>query len=110
MAANPLELYGNCIAILHSDSVVSIYGHLKQNSLMVKLGDRVKEQQEIAQIGVSGSSFFPHLHFEIRTSVQHTGEGLPSYFSDVYRQDGSGLKKLRSGLVETGNIIITRQE
>ncbi len=108
MATNPLELYGNCIAILHSDGVVSIYGHLKQNSIKVKLGDLVKAQQEIGQVGVSGSSFFPHLHFEIRTSIQHDAEGLPSYFSNVYLETPAGIKKIRSGLVETGAIIVTR--
>lgn len=104
IATNPLELYGNCIAIQHSDNSVSIYGHLKQNSLKVKTGDTVKPQQEIAAIGTSGSSFFPHLHFEIRTSILSSAEGIPSYFSNVYLNEGT-LNKLKSGLVETGQII-----
>jgi len=102
---NPLELYGNCIAIQHSDSSISIYGHLKENSIKVKLGDNVKANQEIAQIGVSGSSFFPHLHFEIRTSISNTAEGLPSYFENVFLLEGKRKKKLVTGLVETGNIL-----
>ena len=65
----------------------------------------MKAQQEIGQIGVSGSSFFPHLHFEIRTSVQHSAEGIPSYFSNVYLLEPAIKRKLKSGLVETGNII-----
>ena len=55
---NPLELYGNCIGIQHKNGAISIYGHLKQNSLMVKMGDSVVSGQKIAAIGVSGSSFF----------------------------------------------------
>ena len=105
IADNALELYGNCIAIQHADSSISIYGHLKQNSSKVKKGDTVKAQQEIGQIGVSGSSFFPHLHFEIRTSIQHSAEGIPSYFSNVYLLEPAIKRKLKSGLVETGNII-----
>lgn len=102
---NPLELYGNCIAIQHNDGSVSIYGHLKENSLKFKKGDLVKSGQEIAQIGVSGSSFFPHLHFEIRTDITNTSEGLPSYFSDINLVIGNKSQKLKSGLAETGNII-----
>lgn len=102
---NPLELYGNCIAIEHNDGSVSIYGHLKENSLKYKEGDLVKSGQEIAQIGVSGSSFFPHLHFEIRTDITNTAEGLPSYFSDINLVIGNTSQKLKSGLAETGNII-----
>lgn len=105
---NPLELYGNCIAIEHNDGSVSIYGHLKENSLKHKKGDLVKSGQEIAQIGVSGSSFFPHLHFEIRTNITNSAEGLPSYFSNINLVIGSTSQKLKSGLAETGNIIETK--
>lgn len=105
IATNPLELYGNCIAILHANNTVSIYGHLKQNSLKIKKGDIVKARQEIAAIGVSGSSFLPHLHFEVRTSIAASAEGVPSYFSNVYLLESNIKTKLRSGLVETGNII-----
>ena len=105
LATNPLELYGNCIAIQHADSSISIYGHLKQNSLKVKTGESVISQQQIAAIGVSGSSFFPHLHFEMRTSILNNSQGIPSYFSNVFLQEGKTSTKLKSGLVETGNII-----
>ncbi len=105
IATNPLELYGNCIAILHANNTVSIYAHLKQNSLKIKNGDIVKGQQEIAAIGVSGSSFLPHLHFEIRSSIAASAEGIPSYFSNVFLLESNIKTKLKSGLVETGNII-----
>lgn len=108
IAVDPLELYGNCVAIQHRDQSVSIYGHLKENSLMVKKGDQVKKGQAIAAIGISGSSFFPHLHFERRTSIENSAEGIPSYFSNIKLQEGKRESKLRSGLVETGNIIVTQ--
>lgn len=104
---NPLELYGNCIAIQHIDNSISIYGHLKENSVKVKLGDIINANQEIAEIGVSGSSFFPHLHFEIRTSITDTAEGLPSYFENIFRLEGNLKKKIPIRLAETGNIIVT---
>lgn len=104
---NPLELYGNCIAIQHADSSVSIYGHLKENSIQVKLGSMVNANQELAQVGVSGSSFLPHLHFEMRTSVTNQAEGLPSYFDNILILEGKLKRKSLSGLVETGNILET---
>lgn len=105
---NPLELYGNCIAIQHSNGAVSIYGHLKQNSLHVKTGDIVKAKQEIAQIGVSGSSFLPHLHFEVRTDISNTAEGLPSSFSNIQIPGEKTKRRLSSGVAETGTIIETQ--
>lgn len=108
MANNPLELYGNCIAIQHNDNSISIYGHLKQNSLKLNVGDSVKAKQAIASIGLSGSSFFPHLHFEIRTSIKGSAEGLPSYFSNIFISESENQMKLKSGLPETGSIITTK--
>ncbi len=105
LSQDALELYGNCIAIQHKNGSVSIYGHLKHTSIKVKVGDKVKAQQQIAQIGVSGSSFFPHLHFEVRTDISSNAEGLPSYFSDIYLFNGKSEQKLNSGLPETGVII-----
>ena len=105
---NALELYGNCIAIEHKNGAISIYGHLKQNSLKVKLGDNVKAKQMIASVGVSGSSFFPHLHFEVRNSLKSSAEGFPSYFSNIFLLDGNSTTRLKSGLVETGNVIYAK--
>ncbi len=43
-----------------------IYAHC--NALYVKQGDRVVQGQEIAEVGSTGNSTGPHLHFEIRIS------------------------------------------
>ena len=43
-----------------------IYAHC--NSLYVKEGDTVTQGQEIAEVGSTGNSTGPHLHFEIRIS------------------------------------------
>ena len=55
--------YGNHLKI-HIGEVSIIYAHC--NSLYVKQGDIVKQGQEIAEVGTTGNSTGPHLHFEIR--------------------------------------------
>jgi len=106
LKTNPLALYGNYVVIKHNDGVYSMYGHLKnQSSATLKIGDKVKSGQKIGSIGTSGSSFFPHLHFEIRNSITHEAEGVPSYFNDFYLILGSTKKEIKTGAVNTGDII-----
>ena len=57
--------YGKHIKIQIGE-VSIIYAHC--NSLYVKEGDTVTQGQEIAEVGSTGNSTGPHLHFEIRIS------------------------------------------
>jgi murein DD-endopeptidase MepM/ murein hydrolase activator NlpD len=55
--------YGNTILIQHSDGLRTRYGHL--DSINVKAGEKISEQQMIGTVGDSGRSTGPHLHFEV---------------------------------------------
>jgi len=56
--------YGNMVAIDHGNELVSRYAHASR--LLVSVGQVVLKGQKIAEIGSSGRSTGPHLHFEIR--------------------------------------------
>jgi murein DD-endopeptidase MepM/ murein hydrolase activator NlpD len=54
----------NHIMIMHDDGTVAFYAHLKQDSILVEVGDRVSQGQPIAESGNSGNTQgLPHLHF-----------------------------------------------
>ena len=55
--------YGKMIAINHGYNMLTRYGHL--NKFRVKKGDRVKRGQIIGEVGKSGRSTGPHLHYEV---------------------------------------------
>lgn len=61
---NGIRGYGNMIVVAHSDEIFTVYAH--NNSNDVDKGDHVKKGQQIAEIGNTGRSTGPHLHFEIR--------------------------------------------
>jgi murein DD-endopeptidase MepM/ murein hydrolase activator NlpD len=56
--------YGNMIDIRHPDGTITRYGHM--NALYVKEGQTVSQGQVIGEMGSTGFSTGPHLHFEIR--------------------------------------------
>lgn len=56
--------YGKMTIVKHSEDLYSVYAHA--HKLFVKKGDRVEQGQVIAQVGSTGKSTGPHLHFEIR--------------------------------------------
>jgi len=58
----------NYICILYANKYYIYYNHLKKGSLLVKVGDTVKQGQSIARVGSSGYSPFPHLDLEIRNN------------------------------------------
>ncbi|MBR0350212.1 MAG: M23 family metallopeptidase [Clostridia bacterium] len=49
-------------------NVSIIYAHC--NDLYVKEGDKITQGQEIAEVGSTGNSTGPHLHFEIRLNEE----------------------------------------
>jgi len=72
---------GNHVVIEHAAGEYSVYAHLKPGSLRVKEGDRVRTGDYIAQVGTSGNSTEPHLHFHISDANSPLGsEGLPYAF------------------------------
>ncbi len=55
--------YGNMIEIDHGNNLITRYGHASK--VFVKKGDLIKRGQKIAEVGTTGRSTGPHLHFEV---------------------------------------------
>jgi murein DD-endopeptidase MepM/ murein hydrolase activator NlpD len=55
--------YGNMVELDHGNGLVTRYAH--NSKVLVKVGDLIKRGQVISEVGTSGRSTGPHLHFEV---------------------------------------------
>ena len=61
--------YGNLVKIRHPDGSVTFYAH--NSRVLVRTGEEVAQGQQISEMGSTGRSTGPHLHFEVRPNGQN---------------------------------------
>jgi murein DD-endopeptidase MepM/ murein hydrolase activator NlpD len=62
-AGKELRGYGNVVLIVHPGGWVTLYAH--NQKFLVSAGERVEQGQPIAELGSTGRSMGPHVHFEL---------------------------------------------
>ena len=60
-----LQGYGCSVQVDHGSGIVSQYGHCKEGTLYVKTGDQVTADSLLCQVGLTGVTGWPHVHFTI---------------------------------------------
>lgn len=105
---HPNLVLGNHVVIRHHDGTFSILGHVKQGSVTVKAGDTVKAGQTVAAVGNSGTSMFPHLHYQLMDGPTFASEGVPSAFRGLTRLRGGTRSPLPAGAIDSGDVIESR--
>ena len=79
---------GNVVTIAHGNGYITRYAHLE--NIRVSKGQRITRGQRIGQVGMSGNSFAPHLHYEvIRDTVRM--DPLNYLFASITPDDYMGM-------------------
>jgi murein DD-endopeptidase MepM/ murein hydrolase activator NlpD len=75
------EMAGNHVILDIGGGHHVLYGHLKQASLRVQVGDDLRRGQVLGQVGDSGNSDAPHLHLQVQNTPVFDVEdrGLRTY-------------------------------
>jgi murein DD-endopeptidase MepM/ murein hydrolase activator NlpD len=64
--ADQLFVRGNAVVIDHGRGVLTGYWHMQ--AIKVKVGERVETGQMLGEVGTTGLSTGPHLHWEMRVN------------------------------------------
>lgn len=75
LRAGPATGFGLAVYVQHDDGSVTVYGHI--NDYFVSPGQRVSAGTVIAEVGNTGQSTGPHLHFEVHTDGMYQGRTNP---------------------------------
>jgi hypothetical protein len=77
--------YGNHVLLEIGNHRYAVMAHLKQGSARVSEGERVRVGQQIAAVGDSGNSLWPHLHIHVQVGpvIDQQARTVPVVFRDV---------------------------
>lgn len=98
---------GNAVVLDIGDGQYAYYAHMKPGSIRVKAGEHVKRGDWLGQIGNSGDSRWPHLHFQVTTSPDIlASEGLPFVIDHYRTRDDNGVWQSRTSEYPIGDIAV----
>lgn len=99
--------YGrNAILIKHRKDEISYFSHLKQGSVKVKSGDKVKKGQVIGLCGNSGRSTQPHFHYQLQDNeIMKDAKGIKCYFQNIKLQSKNKKEYKNKYSPIKGNVV-----
>lgn len=81
---NPIYVPGNTVILKTENNEYLFFAHFKQNSIKVKLGQKIKKGEVLGLCGNSGNSSEPHLHFHIQNvKDMNVSTGVKCYFDQL---------------------------
>jgi urea transporter len=94
--------WGNLVIVAHAGGVFSALCHLQQASVLVREGDIVFKGRQLAAVGNSGRSPYPHLHLQLQRSAE---VGAPTVFGQLLHYTSSREDYMTCGVPRTGDHI-----
>lgn len=79
---------GNVVTIDHGNGYLTRYAHLENTK--VSRGQKVARGKQIGQVGMSGNSFAPHLHYEVVRDTAKV-DPLNYFFASLSPEDYIGM-------------------
>jgi len=98
---------GNVVIIDHGDNQFGYYAHMRPNSITLKVGAKVKAGDPLGDVGNSGDSTEPSLHFHVMNNADpNSADGIPAVFERWKGQAFGATPAARElGLLPKGDFV-----
>lgn len=107
---------GNHVVIDHGEGVFALCAHLRRGSVTVAVGDDVVAGQQLGEVGNSGNSSEPHLHFQLMDDRRPSAAaGMPFRWTDIAQDPtdtdptwatGEVREEILDGLPANGQVFV----
>lgn len=87
VSAEQHPAFGNMVEIDHGKGLSTVYAHTSR--MLVKNGDFVRKGEKIAEVGTTGRSTGPHLHFEVH--VKGVPQNPSRYLASLKPASGTAI-------------------
>lgn len=105
---NRMYVPGNLVIIKHAEGEFSLFAHLKQNSIRVKVGDKIVKGQTLGLCGNSGNSSEPHLHFQMQNTAFFEDEASMKTFFEKLNVKRGGKTETKSDYSPVKNDFVSQ--
>lgn len=102
---NTIDNWGNYVSINHGYGFFTLYAHLKEGSVKLAEGDYIKMGEKVGQLGNSGRSYVPHLHFQAQAAIDAGSRTIYSHITNYKVMQADGYRFVASGVPEEGEIV-----
>lgn len=100
------HIAGNHVVMKCKENVYALFAHLKTGSITVTVGEKVKKGQIIGEVGHSGNSMAPHLHFQMMDKEDPgIAKGILCSFEEYEVLKGKTWIKVKKGIPKDKEII-----
>ena len=108
-AVDTVQNWGNLVLLCHGNEIFSLLCHLKKGSVLVREGERVRRNQVVGEVGNSGRSPVPHLHFHVQATPEIGAPTRPARLLHYVVKDTDGARYETHGIPSEGQQISPMQ-
>lgn len=93
------QTVGNHVTLMIAPGVYVLYAHFRKGSVAVGRGQQVKRGDVLGNIGSSGNSTTPHLHFQVMTAPTFFPTDSPPFAFDCFQLTGQVTERIWDDII-----------